>query len=487
MSDDNRPIKKLPTEILCRVFFSAAEFQYTTFDPSYLLPHRTNLVLVNITAVCKQWRSVALECAVLWTNIAFSTSAWPTIQCARVFLSRSKQSTLSVYVWDSRHVDNLEIARSSKELLESISAQTHRISACQLSSPSPNFWRCWTLPAPNLRKLLVEGHGPEVPPVFHGEFPQLETLTSQYCTTWPLGNYATLVYAELRNHNQHITLMVLLDALTGCTALERLTLEEYRRLGKGAPRLTPIRLPRLRQIEFLSCDSALILEHLEVPSLKDSVIIFNSKHKRDILHALPTAQLNAPYFQEITSLTVDLSAHSVSNYVAGSRGNGLTAFCVGVYGVPSSETRRWTQLSFGAIASFAPLSNIRKLTLVTDAFVVPWELWLPNLSCVEELSVSCPKPDDLLVALLNSSPDNMLPLLRDLTIRRRGRYSMVDHTALMEFVLYRYRVARPLRQLRLHREEWEWIQRLDETWVLLAQSQRKCFRLAATSNLLIHF
>lgn len=436
--------------------------------------------------MCRHWRSIALECATLWTNIAFSTSMLSTIRCARLFLSRSKNAALSVYVWDSGHAENLKIARSSKKLLKTISTQAHRISTCQLSSPSPDFWRCWVAPAPNLRKLLLQGHGPEVPPVFRGEFPLLEALFSQYCTTWPLGNYATLTHVELRNHSHHTSLTSLLDTLRGCVVLEGLVLDGYAFVVQEPPLLTPICLPRLKQIDLQTSDSALILGHLEVPSLRGPVVILNSTSRRHILQALPANQHNTPYLQGITSLHVDLSTRSSYHCVAGFRGDGSTAVYLGIYGMSSRERSSWAQLSFTAIAFFSPFFNIRTISLVTDAPAVPWELWLPNLACVEELTASCPRPDGLLAALLASSPENALPLLRNLTVYRRGRYSVVDHTALMQFVLHRYRIARPLRQLRLNREEWGWIQRLDETWVLLAQSQGKCRVSTTTRNSLIY-
>lgn len=485
MSDDRRPIDKVPTEVLCQVFLSAAEFPYTTFNPSHLIPHHANLILLKITAVCKRWRSTASDCAMLWTNIAFCTSTWSTIQCAKLFLSRSKQAALSVYIWDFGLAEDLEIAQSSSELLKSLSAQTHRISICQLSSPSPDFWRYWTSPAPNLRKLLVQGHGPAAPPVFGGEFPQLEVLASQYCTAWPLGGYATLTHAELQNHNRHVALMSLLDTLGGCAALEGLILDGYRGMEEGVFSLAPICLPRLQQIELISCDSALILEHLETPSLEGPVVVFNPNPQRDILRLLPTTQPSTPYLQGVTSLVIDLNTQSLRHYVAGFRGGGSTAFYLGACEIPSWARWNWIQLSFTAMASFAPLPRIRSFTLVTDVLVVPWDLWLPNLSSVEELTVSCPRPDSLL-AFLGFPPNNTLPSLHDLTIDRRGRYSTVDHSTLMQFVLNRYRVARPLRQLRLHREEWEWFQSLDLTWVLLAQSQRKCGRSTTTCNTLMH-
>ena len=485
--DDDRPIDKLPTEILCKIFFNATKFLYTIFDPTYLSPHRTNSTLLKITAVCKHWRSIALECAILWTDIAFSTSTWSTIQCAQLFLDRSKEAALSVYIWNSKPAENPEIARSSDKLLQSISAQSHRIYTCHLSSHFPNFWRYWASPAPNLRKLLVQGHGPRAPPAFRGEFPRLKAITLHFCSTWPLGNYTTLTHAELRNHNLRATLESLLNTLTGCTALESVILEKYMNLERGFPHLTPIILPRLQKIDFVSSDSALILEHLNAPSLRGPVAIYDQNPQQDILRSLPIPQRDTLYFQGITSLVVCLNMDSSYNFVAGLRGEGSTALYVGAYSVPRSAKSNWIRLSFASVASFPPFSKIRTLTLVTDVLAMPWESWFPNLNFVEELSVSCPRLDILLAALLDPFPDTKLPSLRRLALRRLGTCAIMDHANLMEFVLYRYRAAHPIRQLRLDREEWGWIQSLDETWVLLVQSQCEYPGSHITRNLLMSF
>jgi hypothetical protein len=235
------------------------------------------MVLFKITAVCRRWRSAASECAVLWTNISFSTTLLSTMRGAALFLSRSKGATLSIHIWDPpRPTGDPEVAEASKELLEAISSQSHRILLCELSSSSPDFWRNWTLPAPNLRKLVVKGCCTETPPVFGGIAPRLETFTSLHYTPWPLGNYAALRKAELQNCDHHATLATLLDALQGCEALEKLTLHGYARLGHGMPEPTPILLPRLHKIDLFSCDSALILEYLDASSLTGPVVISNT-------------------------------------------------------------------------------------------------------------------------------------------------------------------------------------------------------------------
>ena len=194
-------IDSIPVEILCKIFSDAIKSPWSQFGPSYLSPHRRNLDLLKLTAVCRRWRSTASGCAMLWADISFSTSDWTTIECATLFLGRSKQAMLSVHIWDSVNPrSDPGITRSCKELIRAIAGQSHRFSTCDLSSPSPRFWSHWSSPAPNLRKLTVRGYGGKFSPIFHGQAPRLESITSFYHAPWPLGNYITLMRADLRNH-----------------------------------------------------------------------------------------------------------------------------------------------------------------------------------------------------------------------------------------------------------------------------------------------
>jgi hypothetical protein len=426
--------------------------------------------LLKITAVCRHWRSNALVCAVLWTNVAFSTSVSSTIQCATLFLGRSKEALLSVHIRDSGSTRE----PSSIHLLETIAGQSHRISTCDLSSQSPEFWSHWSLPAPNLRSLAVRGNGVGTPPTFRGETPKLDTFAALYHSPWHLGKYTTLKQVDLRNHGCHVALESLLAALRGCELLEKLTLHGYARLGLTDPRPTAISLPNLRQLDLLSCDSALILGHFDAPSLTGPVIIFDTSPHRHILRSLPEPGHTAPYLQDIAKLHVILNAYSAQYYIAGYRQDGCIAFYIGVSGVGHWFRWAWARDSIEAVASFVHFSNIHSLMFSTDTPVVPWDSWLPNLTLVRELTVSCPKSEGLLACLLGNSPEGGLPFcpsLYSLALYRCGRYAVVDHVGLVEFVLSRYRIRRPLRRLKLHKDEWDWIRELDQSWGVLAQSQ----------------
>ena len=356
--------------------------------------------------------------------------------------------------------------------------QSHRLSSCEFSSPYPDFWSYWSLPAPNLRKLVVHGRGVGASPMFSGSLPRLETLTSTFYVPWLLGNYNSLKQADLCNHGQHrITITMLLNALRGCETLEKLSLHGYACLDNGTPRSSTVSLPRLSELNLFSSDSALILEHLETPSLTGPVVILDSNPEDHILRCIPRAQRYAPYLEGITKLSIVLISHATRFSITGYREDGIVALYIGACGVEHWYRWTWVQASIQAIASSAHFPGIRNLTVSTDAPVVPWSLWLPSLNDVKKLTVSCPRSENLLVGLLaTSSEDGLLPCpsLESLALYRCGERAVVDHTRLMGFVISRYRAGRPLRKLKLHNDDWDWIQQLDKSWVALAQSQCAC-------------
>ena len=380
---------------------------------------------------------------------------------------------LSVYIWDSGHPRDIEIPRSSRGLVKAIASQSHRLSTCELSSPSPTFWSHWSFPAPNLRNLTVQGHGTEIPPIFGGRIPRLESITSLSYAAWPLRNYTTLRRAELRNHGRRIPLASLLDALRGCEVLEKLILHGYARLSHETLDPVKVSLPRLSKIDLFSSDSALILGHLETPSLTGPVIIFDTNPDLGILHSLPRDQHNAPYLQGIVKLHVVLNAFSSQYHISGYREDGSITLYIAVCGVENWLRWTWVGGSIVNVATFFHFFQIRSLIFATDNSTVPWDLWLPNLEHLRELTVSCPRSESLLNCL-GTPLENGLPLcpsLQGFALYRCGRCAVVDHVGLMGFVMSRYRTGRPLRSLKLHKDEWDWIQELDNTWVVLAQSQ----------------
>lgn len=315
-------------------------------------------------------------------------------------------------------------------------------------------------------------------PVFGGAIPQIETLTSLCSIPWPLGDYTALRKAKLGNYEDHPSLPALLGALQGCGALEKLTLHGYIHMVQDGPSTTSILLPRLRRLKLFSSDSALILGQLEAPSLVGPVAIYDTNPRKHILGCLPTTQHSKPYLEGVVELRVVFKERLGMHSVAACRECGCTAFYVDAQGIGYQDRRMWIQSSIETVASSVHFSNIRTLTVVTDSITVPWAMWFSNLTQVRKLNVSCPRPEDVLNALLTTSSEDgrpSCPSLRSIAIHRYGKYMIIDHVGLMELVLHRYQMNCPLRRLTLRKDDWEWIQQLDldGAWVFPTESQCK--------------
>jgi len=136
---------RLPPELLTAIFLHYVQ-QYERF------PFYTTGVLpwVNISYVCRYWRSVALNCANLWSHLFFASSEWMD-----GLLRRSKTVPLII------HIDFFQSSKPGKICsLEKAQALGHmeRIRVlwidCYCSKDALNMIRArLTATAPSLRSL----------------------------------------------------------------------------------------------------------------------------------------------------------------------------------------------------------------------------------------------------------------------------------------------------------------------------------------------
>ena len=251
---------------------------------------------------------------------------------------------------------------------------------------------------------------------------------------------------------------------------------------RGDLPLTPVSLPRLRQLNIFSSNSTLILEHLNAPSLTGPVVIFDTSPHYHILRSLPKTKADPPYLQGIKKLHLVLNAGSAQHYVVGFREDGSTAFYIGAcaIGYQTLARQSWVDASIEAVAACPHFSRINSLVFATDSPEVAWDLWLPALGHLEVLNVACPRSQDLLTTLTVSSQANGLPVcpsLHSLALQRCGAHAAANNVRLMNLVLSRYRVERPIRKLKLQKDEWDAIQRRNESWGKFVQSQGACCEL----------
>jgi len=94
----NTPILALPVEVTCLIFretFSTAA-TVETKDPHY---QGLKLTEVDITHVCRQWRSVAISLPILWTTFYYfgHAASAATLERFEVYLERSKTRLLELW------------------------------------------------------------------------------------------------------------------------------------------------------------------------------------------------------------------------------------------------------------------------------------------------------------------------------------------------------------------------------------------------------
>jgi hypothetical protein len=104
------PILALPVEVTCSIFretFSTI-IPVETKDPNHQMFELTE---VDITHVCRQWRSVAISLPILWTTFYYfgSTASAATLDRFEVYLERSKTRLLELW-FEFRGTDDREEA-----------------------------------------------------------------------------------------------------------------------------------------------------------------------------------------------------------------------------------------------------------------------------------------------------------------------------------------------------------------------------------------
>ena len=102
--------------------------------------HAGDFALLRMTAVCPRWRLVAINSSVLWNNIVFSTLGISSIRCAELFLGRTKNCALYIYISAPALPVTPSTSASMHNLFVGISSESHRIRAFDFfATPKTNI------------------------------------------------------------------------------------------------------------------------------------------------------------------------------------------------------------------------------------------------------------------------------------------------------------------------------------------------------------
>ena len=438
--------------------------------------HRQNISTVRLSAVCRLWRAVTIGDAVLWSNIAFSTSRLSTIRCATEFLRRSQRATLRVQIIDVQREIVSNIARVST-LMDEIARQSDRIANFEAVGLSPLVAEALVYPAKNLTRLTINGCGSEeLPLVFGGQLPRLRRLALSNPSGWSLRAFPTVTKVIIYGNDQRVSIKSLADFLDGAGSLEQLSLSRLRgsRTDRQHPAQPPIVLPSLRELRVAFCDSLRILGHLDLPSsARASILSSCETNNRHMLQCLPTEATFQPLLNNTQSLVVNLTAAGNGSHLITHRGGQSSCF-LQVHDERRRLDEGWVPLTVDAITEFKPFYTIKSLVLTVEQCSVPWRKWFPQLAQIVTMDICSVDVEELVHELGRVHPNKdgpLCPSLRYLSLERKGCGPALDSSALKSCLLARSQARHPITCLRIRPQDWTAVDQMDLGWKALITSQ----------------
>ena len=418
-----------------------------------------NVFLVQLSAVCRHWRFTAIGDGTLWCNISFSPSILSTINCATNFLRRSRGASLKLGIWGTGDSDAVTQDPILTDLMCALRQAGDRITTLDAVNPSDAVIQALNWPAANLGRFNIRTEdSQEIPPLFGGIMPRLEYLSISNPTGWEIKTFQHL-------HTVHIAasswklwrLSTLLDCLDANVALRdlHLTCFEWFEPEPATSAKRVVSLYSLHTLRFTFCNSAILLDHLDIPSSTALSIYSYCHHSEDILACLP----GSPHFLEALKRPRFLTAvFDIEKQIFEIETLGPENIHILLGAVPRQGRfeRKWVLRSMAAVTRFAPLSGVKWLTMVIDECRMPWRMWLARFDKLVTLEVRCPNPEEILNALgvsINDTKQVPCPSLRSLSMER-SKLPTVNSSILRKFLAMRASTGNAISKLNLNNLDW---------------------------------
>ena len=266
---DVSPISRLPAETLSFIFeLVRGDTPWSDATPSF---SRTNLrrgigkvrrSWIQITEVCKHWRSIALGCPRLWSRIVVRSGTWSDHALLR--LDRSKGVPLDIHIptFQCPELDMIKNLTSRCTQLRRLDIDdiedVRRLAA--FKSPAPLLERLCIISKDRINRVL--------PVMFSKSTPHLKYLFLYRVRAPPQTSFTHLSHLYLSAQTLHFRdFMALVHANA---RMERLVLQSCTSNdAEDVPFTTKSSLPTLKEIAFADCNAFLLralLLRLDIPT-----------------------------------------------------------------------------------------------------------------------------------------------------------------------------------------------------------------------------
>lgn len=320
---------QLPGDVLDMIFMLTARQ-----DPSFLvLPHVESDLQQSpqdnvwhpslVTGVCRYWRAITLSRPSIWSTIYLNNDARnASLELAQLCLRRSYGTSLKVYILNTSPLPEKTLSWIS----ETLAAQSIRFQGLHLCGPDVEerlleiFLEC---PAPQLQHLTIQPlshnerykkHGAlcaQLPAIFAGFLPQLQSFTIEHFTSWPTHRLQTLTHLCIQYPKSPIEASDLLEFMGDNPMLQSLVLltNQPTQDDDSIEPFTVLPLPHLRHIYidagYTTSFVSRVLNHVR-PSPTASLQLYHARGGTS--NSLLTTLLRLPSVSNISSLR--LSTHS---------------------------------------------------------------------------------------------------------------------------------------------------------------------------------
>ena len=389
--------------------------------------YNQNLFVSRLSAVCGHWRQTAIGDATLWRNISFSPSILSTVDCAAEFLRRSQRTSLTLMIWNPDSSDAPGVVENSvvTNMIDQLGQSVDRITDLVAINPPEAVVGMLTQPATRLVRLDIQSANTAVlPSLFGGVMPKLEHLSISNPIGWKIQLFQNL-------STLHLSASPLIRWRFGgfldCIAsvsIKELHLTHFERFKPEtiAESRRAVSLPSLHILRLMFCDSALILNHLDIPPDTALSIYGHYGHSEDILTCLPESPrfLRALKTAQFLTVVFDVERQIFEVDILGEGINLL----LGAVSRQEDFDRKWVLRSMAAVTRFTPIAGINWLTVAVDECRMPWKVWLSKFDLISTLEVRCPDPAEILGVLAapkgNAKPI-LCPALRSLSVEHSKR------------------------------------------------------------------